>query len=228
VSRIWCCEEFESYASNVVGKGGFRAALVGGQYTSHLRRPHRQRLAARPPFPRISVGSAFYFVCYVAASPSGDGGGSARDVGHGISVFDLDLENLSDRRTEAKVRNVEGAAGSEGEPRGKEEGIVRRAVDQDLLLAVGQYANKTTRRGTISAFIISSPLVEYYTNNSLCVVNWVTVHFKLTLRLRNKSPQWIFTHFRLFESPNTDGCQAEGPVLVSREPVTLTCRRQQR
>lgn len=56
---------------------------------------------------------------------------------HGISVFELDLENLAARRTETKVRNVERAVGSKGEAGGKEEGIVDRAVDQDLLLAVG-------------------------------------------------------------------------------------------
>ena len=68
-----------------------------------------------------------------------------RHGGHGISVFDLDLENLAARRTETMVRNVQRAVGSKGEAGGKEQRIARRAVDQDLLLAVGQYANKTTR-----------------------------------------------------------------------------------
>ena len=80
----------------------------------------------------------------VAATPSGVAA-VARHGGHGISVFDLDLENLAARRTETMVRNVQRAVGSKGEAGGKEEGIVGRAVDQDLLLAVGQYANKTTR-----------------------------------------------------------------------------------
>jgi hypothetical protein len=69
----------------------------------------------------------------------------AQHGGHGISVFDLDLENLAARRTETMVRNVQRAVGSKGEAGGKEQRIARRAVDQDLLLAVGQYANKTTR-----------------------------------------------------------------------------------
>ena len=69
----------------------------------------------------------------------------ARRGGHGISVFDLDLENLAARRTETMVRYVERAVGSKGHAGGEEEEIVRRAVDQDLLVAVGQYANKTAR-----------------------------------------------------------------------------------
>ena len=47
-----------------------------------------------------------YFVGYVAANPCEDGGGSATH-GHGISVFDLDLENLAARRTKTMVRNVQ-------------------------------------------------------------------------------------------------------------------------
>ena len=69
----------------------------------------------------------------------------AQHGGHGISVFDLDLENLAARRTETMVRNVQRSVGSKGHAGGKEQRIAGRAVDQDLLLAVGQYANKTTR-----------------------------------------------------------------------------------
>jgi len=69
----------------------------------------------------------------------------ARDGRHGISVIDLDLENLAARRTETMVRNVQRSVGSKGHAGGKEQRIAGRAVDQDLLLAVGQYANKTTR-----------------------------------------------------------------------------------
>src|ERR1700739_3793258 len=61
------------------------------------------------------------------------------------SVDYLDLKNLAARRTETKVRNVQGPVGAKGEASGKEEGIVGRAVDPDLLLAIGQYADKTTR-----------------------------------------------------------------------------------
>ena len=73
----------------------------------------------------------------------------ARHGGHGISVFNFDLENLAARRnrrkTETMVGNVQRAVGSNGEAGRKEQRIVGRAVDQDLLLAVRQYPNKTTR-----------------------------------------------------------------------------------
>ena len=84
-----------------------------------------------------------YFVGYVAVTRAGMVA-VARHGGHGISVFELDLENLSAWRPETKVRNVERAVGSKGEAGGEEEWIVGRAVNQDLLLAVGQYAKKTT------------------------------------------------------------------------------------
>ena len=61
------------------------------------------------------------------------------------SVRDLNLENLTHGRTETDVGDVECAIGSEGHAGREEERAA--TVDQDLLLAVGQYANETAREG---------------------------------------------------------------------------------
>src|ERR1700675_3370999 len=57
------------------------------------------------------------------------------------------LENLARAvwEAEAVVGDVEIAVGTEGDA-GRKDQNAARAVDQDLLLAIGQYANKTARK----------------------------------------------------------------------------------
>lgn len=98
-----------------------------------------------------------------AITPSGNGGGSvtnlnksriyfeiteaAPDTCHYASVCKLDFENLAgtDRRCAiTNVRDVQRAVGSKSDA-GRDNQNAALAVDEDLLFAIGQYANKASR-----------------------------------------------------------------------------------